>query len=93
VPSRRRARSNLLRDDRVTPIDDAIENLYAAFRTYPLRPVVEFCPHCVTAAEEARLHGAPLRQLDRCALRRYAGRAITTWGTVNDLKHFLPRII
>ena len=34
----------------------------------------------------------PLRELDEDDLSRFAGKAITTWGTANDFKHFLPRI-
>ena len=34
----------------------------------------------------------PLRELDENDLSRFTGKAITTWGSANDYKHFLPRI-
>ena len=71
----------------------AIEALYEAFHPYPLRPIVEGCPHCVSAEDQADLHGAPLRALTADALRRYAFKALSTWGDVDDLRHFLPRLL
>ena len=35
----------------------------------------------------------PLRALDSQDLEQYAFKALTTWGTVEDYKYFLPRII
>ncbi|MFL5743225.1 MAG: hypothetical protein ACJ751_01070, partial [Niastella sp.] len=35
----------------------------------------------------------PLKHLSADDLREFTGRAITTWGEVNDYKHFLPRIL
>lgn len=35
----------------------------------------------------------PLRALDSEDLEQYAFKALTTWGTVEDYKYFLPRII
>ncbi len=38
------------------------------------------------------LFSKPLRKLDENDLSRFTGKAITTWGTANDYKHFIPRI-
>jgi|GEM_PF-2443498 len=35
----------------------------------------------------------PLRELSEDDLSLYAGKAITTWGSATDYKHFLPRIL
>lgn len=70
----------------------AIEHLYEVFATYPLSPHVTGCPCCVGEADDALIHSAPLRQLKPDALARYAFKAMTTWGTVDDFRHFLPRI-
>jgi hypothetical protein len=39
------------------------------------------------------LFAKPLNQISADDLGRYAGKAMTTWGEVNDYKHFLPRIL
>ncbi len=74
-------------------LERAIEQLYVTFAGYPLRRVVEGCPHCVSAADNQMLHAAPLRALPRKNLEKYAWKAMTTWGKVEDFKHFLPRLL
>jgi hypothetical protein len=74
-------------------IADAIEDLYRAFASYRLGPHVEGCPHCVTAADHARIYSRPLRSLTADDLDRYAFKAMTTWGDERDFRHFLPRIL
>ena len=74
-------------------LEDAIERLYGVFARYRRPAVVEGCPCCVGAADQAKLHARPLRALGEEELRRYAFKALTTWGTEDDLRHFLPRIL
>jgi hypothetical protein len=74
-------------------LDAAIERLYVVFARYGRPAVVAGCPCCVGAADQARLHARPLRALGEEELRRYAFKALTTWGTEDDLRHFLPRIL
>lgn len=69
----------------------AVEDLYEVFAAYPLTCVAG-CPCCVVAADQARVRHRPLRDLTEEELGRYAGKAMTTWGTVDDFKHFLPRL-
>ena len=38
------------------------------------------------------LFSKPLPNLTSEDLSRFAGKAISTWGDTNDLKHFLPRL-
>lgn len=71
----------------------AIENLYNVFKRYPLKSPTEGCPCCVTADEVAQLESKPLRQLLPTDLDHFAKSALTTWGSVADFKHFLPRIL
>ncbi|WP_236606164.1 hypothetical protein [Sandaracinus amylolyticus] len=54
------------------PLRDAIEQLYRVFARYPRPPAVRGCPCCVTDADRARLHRAPLRDLTADDLKRYA---------------------
>ncbi|TDC22107.1 hypothetical protein E1211_31660 [Micromonospora sp. 15K316] len=44
-------------------------------------------------AEVAALLDTPLRALTGEQLRRFAGKAVSTWGDVTDLRHFLPRVL
>lgn len=74
-------------------MEAAIERLYATFACYRRPAIVDGCPCCVSAVDQTRLHARPLRELDDAELRRYAFKCLTTWGTVNDLRHFLPRIL
>ncbi|MGI8553880.1 MAG: hypothetical protein ACR2PL_24280 [Dehalococcoidia bacterium] len=79
-------------------LQNAIDQLYAVFRRYPLRPYTEPCPHCLEGGSipldaEARLHSKPLRALQGTDLKRYTSDALYTWGEVDDFRHFLPRIL
>lgn len=76
----------------VAPLRTATQALYAAFARYPLAAHVSACPHCVDETDHGRLYEAPLSALSGAALSRYAFKALTTWGTAADFKHFLPRL-
>ena len=70
----------------------AIEGLYAAFARYPLRAHIDGCPHCDLGAAERGLHARPLRDLREDDLGRYPFKAMSTFGNVDDFRHFFPRI-
>ena len=72
---------------------EAIEGLYATFSGYPLAQRIEGCPCCVSDEDESSLHRKPLRELTAEDTRRYATKALTTWGTESDFKHFLPHLL
>jgi hypothetical protein len=74
-------------------LDAAIEALYQVFAAYPLRPVIEGCPHCVSREDGDQLHVHPLRDLTPDDVRYYAFKAMTTFGDEVDFKHFLPRLL
>jgi hypothetical protein len=69
-----------------------VEQLYSVFKRYPLSVPVEGCPHCTSQHDEQRLASKPLRLLAAEALERFAFKAMTTWGSVDDFKHSLPRL-
>ena len=71
---------------------DAIEGLYVAFAGYELPPHVGGCPHCVCERDEVLIHSVSLRQLGPGELDRFAFKAMTTWGTADTFRHFLPRL-
>lgn len=75
-----------------TKLAEAVEQLYATFDRYRPRKMYG-CPCCTSDAEGERLVSTPLRSLTADNLSRYAFKAVSTWGTVEDFKHFLPRIL
>ncbi len=71
----------------------AIEELYKVFTDYPIAQKIDGCPCCASDEDKSNLHRKPLRGLMTDDLSRYAFKALTTWGTENDFKHFLPRLL
>jgi hypothetical protein len=72
---------------------EALAGVYRVFAAYPLRARIAGCPHCVGEVDELALHTAPLGQLGEDDLGLYAFKAMSTFGDVEDFKHFLPRIL
>jgi hypothetical protein len=70
----------------------AIDNLYRVFRGYRPKQMAG-CSCCTSDKEAARLVASDLRSLKAEELCRYSTKAMTTWGTVDDFKHFLPRLM
>jgi len=73
-------------------LEIAIEELYTTFSAYPFRSTMEGCPCCVSQGDKEKLHSKKLRELEGKDLSKYARKALTTWGDLNDFKHYLPRI-
>ncbi len=74
-------------------LETAIRRLYTAFARYAATSLTTFSLDAgITAADVARLRARPLRELTGADLDRFARSALTTWGGVDDFKHFLPRI-
>lgn len=71
---------------------EIIETLYREFARYEVAHPLQACPCCVHTADHRRLR-TPLRKIREEQIARYAGKALTTWGTLDDYKHFLPRIL
>lgn len=70
----------------------AIEHLYATFANYRAGAIAG-CPCCVMPEDIARLRAKRLRELGKDALAKYSFQALSTWGTLTDWKHFLPRVL
>jgi hypothetical protein len=71
-----------------------IENIYKVFERYPRPSKIEYCPcGCTKADEVAPLLASPLRELDFKSLENFSFSAMTTQGSVNDFKYFLPRLL
>lgn len=70
----------------------SIEGLYATFSRYPFRSTMEGCPCCVSGGDKEMLHSKELQLLEERDISRYAFKALSTWGDMDDFKHYLPRI-
>lgn len=73
-------------------LTSAIETLYETFARYPVGATVLGCPCCVDQKHGRVLASSPLRAIPDEVLERYAFKAMTTWGSEDDFKHFLPAI-
>ncbi|PKV48094.1 hypothetical protein ATE84_0082 [Aquimarina sp. MAR_2010_214] len=79
-----------------TRLDKAIDNLYNVFSKYHLDVIKlrdHSCPCCVTDEEIREIVMKPLKQLSENELGHFSRSAISTFGTIEDYKHFLPRIL
>ena len=74
-------------------LEKAIADLYKVFAAYPLNLQMKGCPCCVHPKENELLLTRSLRSLTANNLNHYAFNAALTWGDINDLKHFLPRLL
>lgn len=75
-----------------TTEDLLTERLYRVFSRYPFPSGMEGCPCCVSGEHLRLLRSKPLRRLGSEELSRYVFKAMTTWGTEDDFKYYLPRI-
>ncbi len=74
-------------------LKNATENLYRVFARYPYGAGgMDACPCCTTDEEKRQLTSKTLRLLTDDDLGHFAAKAMTTWGGVEDFKHYLPRI-
>jgi len=74
-------------------LQEAIKLLYVAFRRYPLNPTMVGSPlYSELPTWNRSLAVRPLRQLSEDDLSIFYFKAMTTWGSVDDFRHFLPRI-
>jgi hypothetical protein len=71
-----------------------IEDVYNTFDQYPRPSKIEYCPcGCTKPDEVAPLLANPLRELDFNSLGNFSFSAMTTQGSINDFKYFLPRML
>ena len=82
------------RDRELGGVRAAVEVLYETFKRYQASYPLTACNcGCVEDSDQQFLFSSPLRELGYHQVGRYSGKAITTWGTGDDFKHFLPRIL
>jgi hypothetical protein len=81
------------RAEREQQLRSSVEQLYRVFRSYALAAYIEPDPCFPNCCDDRPLRAAPLHLLPPEAFRMYQGKAITTWGSVDDFKQFLPRLL
>lgn len=72
--------------------EQAIQPLYQVFRNYRFTDM-EGDPLFPGFCDPAPLLAEPLAELPPQAFENFAWKAVTTWGTASDLRHFLPRML
>lgn len=78
----------------MTPeLNEAIADLYSVFGHYRVSREEDYCTHCVSHEEAALIRSRRLQDLSAEDLRRYAMKALSTWGELEEFKHFLPRLL
>jgi len=71
----------------------SVDKLYTVFSEYEGNLNMQGSPiYANLEIWNKKLFSKPLRDLNATDLCRFTGKAMTTWGNVNDFKHFLPRI-
>ena len=72
---------------------EAVEKVYSRFRQYPLDPAMEGDPAFPSFTDNSVFQSKSLRELNSEDFRWYSFKGMTTWGTIKDFKHFLPRLL
>lgn len=74
---------------------EATNLLYKVFSKYTIAGNLRerSCKCCVTDEEIKELLSVPLQQLTEDELGHFTRSALTTFGSIEDYKHFLPRIL
>jgi len=79
-----------------TKLDEIIDQLYNVFGEYRTEAAQlrdSSCPCCVTDEEINIIIKKPLKNLSSEDLGHFIRSAISTFGSINHYKHFLPRIL
>ena len=72
--------------------DDLIE-IYRVFSRYPRPAEKEGCPCCTSTGQSRVLCAMLLWEIAAPQIEHFAFKALSTWGTLEDYKYFLLRIL
>lgn len=81
-----------MKNNAIDVVEKEVENLYQTFAHYRLGKHVHGCSCCVFEEDQKLIRSKPLNELSAADLSKYAHKALTTWGSSNDFRHFLPRL-
>ena len=91
-PARRIAAECVQYEKMTTRLKNNISELYEIFRPYLANSNMDGTFEDLNKKNEL-LFSKPLKELTQKELASFVGRSMTTWGDVDDYKHFLPRIL
>ena len=76
-------------------LQESINNLYEVFQSYTVLGNLRerSCDCCVTDEEIKELLSKTLKEIQPDEIYHFMLSALTTYGDINDYKHFLPRIL
>lgn len=76
-------------------LTEIIKQLYRVFSNYPGNPQMTGISAYGEKIKDwnRALFSKPLSELNDDDLSRFTGKVMTTWGGIDDLKHFLPRML
>lgn len=74
-------------------LEEGLRSLYPAFQDYPFPQSLDASPLRDAEKILSGLKTVPLRELSAEVLGPYAASAMTTVGSADEFKHFLPRIL
>jgi len=76
-------------------LDLTVEKLYKVFSSYSIKRDIRArsCECCVSDEEIEVLLSMPLRKISVDEISHFMKSAISTYGSIDDYKHFLPRIL
>lgn len=74
-------------------LQEANQQLYLTFGKYSPKAPMDACScGCISEDDKSKLLSKDLKELTTDDISKYAFKAMSTWGNVEDFKHFLPRI-
>ena len=77
----------------MTEIEEAVRSLYETFSRYSRPTIIESCPcGCTKPGATDHLTAVPLQMLCFAELADYSISAMTTQGSVEDFRYFVPRL-
>jgi hypothetical protein len=74
-------------------LDDIVQRAYDIFAPYIVQHPIHGSPISVTKQMQEKLATVLMRDATGDHLYRYLFKAMTTWGTDTDFKHYLPRFM
>ena len=85
--------SKLSMEQLPSALAERLGELYREFSKYPFDRNMSGDPAFPFLTDNAVLQKRPLRELTPDDFHYYFQKAITTWGTIDDFKHFIPRLL
>jgi len=76
-----------------TDFKPCIQQLYILFSSCAPPQTLIGCPCCTTTLTQTKWHQSDLAQIDVTSISDYTFKAMSTYGTIENFRYFLPRIL